>query len=95
MNKPKLINKPKTIRGWIDWGLENGHFSQDVYDRIIQNTAPSQDDKPCSSLSCALQSAFFWSHSDIGEHDTEHDTEHDAEHDFWSNINKSLIKKGL
>jgi len=80
-------NKPATIRQWFNWGLQNGHLEPDVYENIIQNTAERQDDKPCQSLSCSLQSAFFWNHSDTGDDD--------AEFDFWSNIHKQLIEKGL
>lgn len=76
-------NKPTTLRGWLDWGLTNDHFTQEIYDKIMERTQPNRDDSLCISLSDALQIAFLWDCIDVDEFV------------YWESIWIMLRNKGL
>lgn len=79
--------QPKTIKEWFDFALENGHFTQNVYDAAIKNTSNRQIVKKYRSLSEALMSAFYW-YIDEDSEDTKDAIE-------WVDIRNELIEKGL
>lgn len=76
-------NKPTTLRAWLDWGLTNDYFTQELYDEIMSNTQPNRDASPCYSLSEALQIAFLW------------DCEDEDGFLYWESIWIALKNKGI